>query len=267
MFTSLIPTSSALPLLENANWVLPSDVTEPVLRQSVDLALARSSMMKGPYLQRFNLRESMFKIGAMDETSLTSTRVANSSSHSDFDSRLQRSYEADKALQHALLSKKRHMQLAKDVSQFAAASMLTPNISMTLGEWAAKVKPAPLDDISKAFRKLQCPMYHDMSYGTVLFCSMFHPVSTAWLPRRPNQVQPPGFNPRCNADLYEHDTTVFDERETSFEGISYDLHRYFALGSSEKRTYRTYSVWPQSRRKPQAQGLIYDNRDPDRFFS
>ena len=115
MFTSPIPTSSALSLPENAHWFLPSDIAEPVLRQSVDLALARCSMMKGPYLQRFNLRESMFQIGAMDEQSLTSARVANSSSSSDFDSRLQRSYEADKALQHALLSIGRWGGTARDL--------------------------------------------------------------------------------------------------------------------------------------------------------
>ena len=182
VFMSLVPTPSALSHPENAQWVLPSDVTDPVLQQSVDLALARCSMMKGPYIQRFNLHESMFKIGAVEETSLTSRKVSTSSSHSDFDIRLQQSYKADKTLQHALLSKKRHQQLTEDMSQFAAASMLTPNVSMTLGEWAAKVKPAPLDDISKACRQLRCPMYHDVSYGTVLFSSAFHPVLMVWLP-------------------------------------------------------------------------------------
>ena len=84
----------------------------------------------------------MFKIGAMKEASLTSRSVAMPSSNRYFDTRLQRSYEADKALQRALLSKKQHHQLKSDVAQFAATSMLVPNISMTLGQWAAKVKSA-----------------------------------------------------------------------------------------------------------------------------
>ena len=134
--------------------------------------------------------------------------------------------EADKRLQRALLSPKMHALLQQDPAQFAGSAAVLPNVSMTLGEWAGQIKPIPIDDISSAFRLHSYPLYTDVSYRATLFSDVFHPVQKQWMPRKPNQVAPPGFNPACMQDLYEPETTVFTEHDEAFKIILHDLQRY-----------------------------------------
>ena len=141
--------------------------------------LARASTIKGPYLESFNVASSNFRIGAMAETALTSSRTANVTSSEPFALRLQKSRAAEKSLQGGLLAPSTHRQLQHDLKQFAAQSMQNPAVASTMGEWAAKIVPMQIQDISSVFRESPCPLFTDFSFATTLFPDVKHPVATA----------------------------------------------------------------------------------------
>ena len=86
-----------------------------------------------------------------------------------------------------------------------------------------------IQDISSVFRVSACPLFTDFSFATTLFSDVNHPVATAWLPRRDNQIAPPGPAPKTMADLYPTTTSVFTERKLAFARVLSDLNMHFAL--------------------------------------
>ena len=194
------------------------------------------------------MASSNFRIGAMAETALTSSRTANVTSSEPFALRLQKSHAADKSLQRALLAPSTHRQLQHDLKQFTAQSMQTPAVASTMGGWAAKIVPIQNQDISSVFRESACPLFTDFSFATTLFSDANHPVA------------PPGPTPKTVADLYPANTSVFAERKSAFTAVLHDLNMYFALGPDAKRRCRDFKVWTQEERLPKFRGLIYETQ-------
>ena len=209
----------------------------------------------------------MWQSGAVAATSVVARPLAQSTSSEPFALRLHKSRLADSSLRKSLLSKKTRSSILQDLQQFKRSDLVVPDVGITLTEFAERIQPIPLEDISPSFKTMDCPMYDDFSFATLLYSDPWHPDPTVWLPRKPNQIEPPGPSPRCVQDLYEaHQVeSVWQKREAAFEASNADMGRYWALGSDAPRRHKTYLASGDQVRKPRFRGKIYDNRDPEKF--
>ena len=144
----------------------------------------------------------MFKTGAMEGASVVARPLATSTTAEPFALRLYKSQQADAALHKMLLSQQMRKSLVEDLQQFQHSGLQLPDVPTTLSQFAERVKPIPLEDIPPSFKHMECPMYGDASFAALRYSDPWHPVATAWLPRKPNQVPPPGPPPRQPRDLY-----------------------------------------------------------------